>query len=176
VLDLFCYTGAFAVHAALSGARDVLAVDIKEDWLSLGRRNAGLNGVAGAVTFAKGDSLTFIRNIQRSGKTFDMIIIDPPSFIKAKDSLATASKGYKDLNRTAMRCLNPGGVLATFSCSHYMPNDIFSRLLKEAASEAGKSVSIVKRCHQAEDHPIVRGIPETEYLKGYFLKVDEREE
>ena len=175
VLDLFCYTGAFAVHAALSGARDVLAVDIKEDWLELGRRNADLNGVAGAVTFAKGDSLDFLRNIHRSGRTFDMIIIDPPSFIKAKHSLATASKGYKDLNRTAMRCLNHSGVLATFSCSHYMPNDIFSRLLKEAAAEAGKNISILKRCHQAEDHPIVRAIPETEYLKGYFLKVVERE-
>jgi 23S rRNA (cytosine1962-C5)-methyltransferase len=174
VLDLFSYTGAFAVHAALSGAKSVLSVDIKEDWLRLGRENASLNGVADRIEFARADSFDFLKKINSEGRMFDMIILDPPSFIKAKHSIVTASKGYKDLNLAAMKCLTDGGVLATFSCSHNMPNEIFSGILKEAATEAGKTFSILKRCRQAEDHPVVREIPETEYLKGYFLKVGSR--
>ena len=174
VLDLFCYTGAFAVQAALAGAAAVTAVDIKEDWLALGRQNAGLNGAAERITFIKSDSFKFLDATRAEGRTFDVIILDPPSFIKEKHSLITASKGYKELNMAAMKCLNDPGVLATFSCSHNMPNQIFSRILKEAAAETGRTLTIVKRCRQAEDHPIAREIPETEYLKGYFFKVVSR--
>jgi len=172
VLDLFCYTGGFAVHAALGGAKSVLGVDIKEDWLILGRRNAELSGVSGKTEFIKADSFEFLKNVYTSGRTFDIIIVDPPSFVKTKHSIASASKGYEELNLTAMRCLRPGGVLATFSCSHSMPNEIFGGILKKASAKAPKRITILKRCHQAEDHPMVRAIPETEYLKGYFLKVD----
>jgi 23S rRNA (cytosine1962-C5)-methyltransferase len=171
VLDLFCYTGGFAVHAALGGASAVLGVDVKEDWLILGRRNSELSGVAGKTEFVRSDVFGYLRNIYTSGRTFDIIIVDPPSFAKAKHSVAAATKGYEELNLTAMRCLKPGGVLATFSCSHNMPNEIFSAILKKAAARAGRQISILKRCHQAEDHPIVKTIPETEYLKGYFLNV-----
>jgi 23S rRNA (cytosine1962-C5)-methyltransferase len=172
VLDLFCYTGGFAVHAALGGAKSVLCADIKEDWLILGRRNAELSGVSAKVEFIKANSFEFLKNIYNSSRVFDIIIVDPPSFAKAKHSVAGASKGYEELNLTAMRCLRPGGVLATFSCSHSMTNEIFSGILKKAAAKAVKKITILKRCHQAEDHPIVRAIPETEYLKGYFLKLD----
>lgn len=171
VLDLFCYTGGFSIHAALSGATSSLGVDIKDDWLRLAGKNATLNGVAGKTEFVRADSFDFIKNISTSGRTFDIIIIDPPSFLKDKRSIVTASKGYKELNELAMKALNEGGILATFSCSHNMPNEVFSGILKEAAAEAGKKTEILKRCHQAQDHPIVRAIPETEYLKGYFLRV-----
>lgn len=171
VLDLFSYIGAFSIHAALSGAKHVTAVDIKEDWLSLGRKNAELNNVAGKIEFIKCDAFEFLKKAIDSGTKFDVIIVDPPSFLKARYSLASASKGYRELNYMAMKCLNDNGVLATFSCSHNMPNEAFSTVLKEAAAKAGKEMTILKRCHQAEDHPIVRAIPETEYLKGYFLNV-----
>ena len=172
VLDLFSYTGAFSIHAALSGASRVTAVDVKEDWLTLGKKNAELNNVTGVIDFIKADSFNFIDKAESSGSRFDIIIVDPPSFLRDKSSLASASRGYRDLNCAAMKCLNDGGVLATFSCSHNMPNAAFSAVLKEAAERAGKETMILKRCHQAEDHPIVRAIPETEYLKGYFLKVN----
>jgi 23S rRNA (cytosine1962-C5)-methyltransferase len=172
VLDLFCYTGGFSVHAAIGSAKSVTGVDIKEDWLVLARKNMELSAQAPKAEFVKSDGFNYLKNVHTAGRTFDIIIIDPPSFVKAKHAVASAARGYEGLNLTAMRCLRPGGVLATFSCSHNMPNELFSGVLKKAAIKAGKKMTILKRCHQAEDHPIVRAIPETEYLKGYFLKLD----
>jgi len=173
VLDLFSYTGAFAVTAAKYGASSVRAVDIKDNWLELGRKNAELNGVSDKVEFIKKDAFRALEEINLSGEKFDIIILDPPSFLKNRESMASASKGYEELNLKAMKAINDGGVLATFSCSHNMPTAAFSELLKKAAAAAHKKTTIMKRCHQAEDHPIVRQIPETEYLKGYFLKVED---
>ncbi|MDP2913362.1 MAG: NAD(P)H-hydrate epimerase [Candidatus Omnitrophota bacterium] len=174
VLDLFCYTGAFSVSAAIDGAKYVRGVDIKEEWLGFARKNAELNGVSERCEFVKEDAFEALEKVCGGSEKFDMIIIDPPSFLKNKESLASASKGYKKLNTLAMRALTDGGILATFSCSHNMPNEAFSNILKDASQDAGKKFTILKRCHQAEDHPVVRAIPETEYLKGYFLRVDNR--
>ncbi|MCX5680475.1 MAG: NAD(P)H-hydrate epimerase [Candidatus Omnitrophica bacterium] len=172
VLDLFCYTGAFSVFSALYGAEHIRGVDIKDQWLSLARKNAELNGVSGKTEFVKGDGFKTLEKIASSGEKFDVIILDPPSFLRSRASLESASRGYKELNFKAMKVLTDGGVLATFSCSHNMPNALFAELIKKAATEAKKKYTILKRCHQSEDHPIVREIPETEYLKGYFLKVE----
>ncbi|MCX5686897.1 MAG: NAD(P)H-hydrate epimerase [Candidatus Omnitrophica bacterium] len=172
-LDLFCYTGAFSVSAGLYGARGVTGVDIKEEWLALARENARLNdGVAEKSEFIKGDVFKTLKEIYDSGRRFDIIILDPPSFLRNKESLASASKGYEELNTLAVKTLTNGGMLATFSCSHNMPNEVFLRILKRSAEKAGRKTAILKRCHQDIDHPIVRAIPETEYLKGYFLKVN----
>lgn len=171
VLDLFCYTGGFAVTAAASGASRVRGVDIKEEWLSLGRRNAELNGVSGKTALTAGDAFNVLREIYAAGERFDIIIVDPPSFARSKGSLKGAEKGYKDINLMAIKTLAEGGILATFSCSHNMPNELFADTLKRAARDARKKLAILRRCHQAEDHPIVRTVPETEYLKGYFFKV-----
>ena len=170
VLDLFCYAGGFSVSAAVYGAKSVLGVDIKDEWLTLARENAVLNGVGGNTNFIKGDSFAVLKKMNDSGEKFDIIVLDPPSFLKSRESVVSASKGYRELNAMAMKALVDGGVLATFSCSHNMPNELFAKVIKEAAVKAGKKFTILKRCHQAEDHPIVRSIPETEYLKGYFLK------
>lgn len=169
VLDLFCYTGGFGVSAAAFGAGNVLGVDIKEDWLELARRNAELNGVSDKTRFIAEDAFTALKNFHDSGEKFDIVIVDPPSFLRAKRNVVTAAKGYKEINLGAMNVLGKGGILCTYSCSHNMPNELFSKTLKDAAASSGKSFRILKRCHQAEDHPIVRTIPETEYLKGYFL-------
>ncbi len=171
ILDLFCYTGAFAIACAAYGAKEVYAVDTKQAWLELGAKNAHLNNVSEKIEFIGADAFSFLKEKHSAGEKFDIIIIDPPSFLKTKRALQPAIKGYKELNTTAMKALNEGGVLCTFSCSHHMPNDIFSQILKDAAKEAGKTFAILKRCHQDKDHPIVREIPETEYLKGYFLKI-----
>jgi len=174
VLDLFCYTGGFAVAAAVYGAKYCRGVEIKEGWLETARKNAELNGVAEKTEFVRADAFSALEDICDSGDRFDIIILDPPSFLKKKESLASASKGYKELNLLAMKALEEGGALATFSCSHNMPGEKFARILKETAAEAGKGFTILKRCHQAEDHPIVRAIPETEYLKGYLLKISDK--
>lgn len=171
VLDLFCYTGTFSVSAAVYGAKEVRGFDIKEDWLELARKNAQLNGVSGKATFEKGDAFGVLKNFAASGEKFDLIILDPPSFLKSKESVVSASKGYRELNTLAMECISDEGVLATFSCSHNMPNELFAKIVRQSASAASKEITILKRCHQAEDHPIVRAIPETEYLKGYFFRV-----
>jgi 23S rRNA (cytosine1962-C5)-methyltransferase len=171
VLDLFCYTGGFSASAAVFGARHVKGIDIKEEWLELARENSRLNGVSEKTEFMKADAFRALEDILKSGRKFDIIIIDPPSFLKNRDSLASASKGYRALNALAMKTLVDGGILATFSCSYSMPNEVFSDILKKSASDAGKKITILKRCRQDRDHPIVRAIPETEYLKGYFLKV-----
>lgn len=171
VLDLFCYTGAFSIHAAISGAQYVRGVDIKKEWLEAAAGNAGLNGSSEKIEFVEGDAFPVLRNIYNSGERFDIIIIDPPSFLQTRRSVKGASKGYKELNLMAMKTLTEGGTLATFSCSHNMSGGLFFDILKRAANDAKKKFQILKRCRQAEDHPIVRTIPETEYLKGYFLKV-----
>ena len=136
------------------------------------RKNAELNNVSDRIEFLKSDAFLALQNIYDSGERFDIIIVDPPSFLKTRESLAAASKGYRELNLIAMNTLTEGGILATFSCSYNMPNEVFSGILKEAAAAARKKITILKRCHQAEDHPIVRAIPETEYLKGYFFKIE----
>ena len=171
VLDLFSYTGGFSVSAASFGAKYVRSVDIKDEWLKLGAGNAKLNDVSDKITFIKNDSFSELDKLADEGKMFDIVVLDPPSFIKSKKDIESASKGYRELNLKAMKILNDGGILATFSCSHYMPNDIFSLIIKKAAQLAGKRFEILKRCHQAKDHPIVKAMPETEYLKGYFLKI-----
>ena len=170
MLDLFCYTGGFAVAAAVNGAKYCRGVEIKEEWLDAARKNAELNDVAEKTEFVRADAFSALEDIYNSGERFDIIILDPPSFLKKKESLVSASKAYGELNLLAMKTLAEGGVLATFSCSHNMPNETFSAILKQAEEKAGRKFAILKRCRQAEDHPIARAIPETEYLKGYFLR------
>lgn len=175
VLDLFCYTGAFSVTAAICGASAVRAVDIKKEWLDLAQKNAQLNNVSQKIEFVKSDAFAALKKIHESGEKFDIVIIDPPSFLRTRESIKMASKGYAELNTLGMKVLNDSGILATFSCSHNMPGAAFSEILKKSAAESGVKISILKRCHQDIDHPIVRAIPETEYLKGYFLRVNQNE-
>ena len=170
VLDLFCYTGGFSINAGLSGAKKIIAVDIRAEWLAAAKENAILNGVSDRINFVEGDVFPVLKKIFDSGDKFDIIILDPPSFTKDRRSIVTASKGYKELNTLAIKALNDSGILCTFSCSHNMSNDIFSNILKESAKAAGRTFIVMKRCHQDKDHPIIKEIPETEYLKGYFLK------
>jgi 23S rRNA (cytosine1962-C5)-methyltransferase len=170
VLDLFCYTGGFSINAALGGAKRVVGVEIKPEWLALAGKNAALNGVSDKIEQREGDVFDVLNNICESGEKFDIIVLDPPSFVRSKRDLISAAKGYREINALAFKTLSDNGILCTFSCSHNMPNKMFSDVIKEAAVSAGRKFTILKRCRQDKDHPIAREIPETEYLKGYFLK------
>jgi 23S rRNA (cytosine1962-C5)-methyltransferase len=174
VLDICSYIGGFSIHAALNDASEVIACDIKDLWLDYVRKNSEINSVSRIVKCLKGDAFDILNDYIDSKEKFDMIILDPPSFLKNKFNLKHALKGYLDLNRMAMKILNEDGILCTFSCSHNMRNEIFSDMIKEAAKTENKTLSILKRCHQDLDHPIIPGFPESEYLKGYFLKINSK--
>ncbi len=176
VLDIFCYTGGFSVHAVLAGAKEALCVDIKNNWLEQVSVNARINNIADSIICVKGSAFDILSSLLRTKDIYDMIILDPPSFLKSKHGLETALQGYYELNRMAMRLLCEKGILCTFSCSHHIRNELFSDMLKKAADSENKTFSILKRCHQDIDHPIIPEIPETEYLKGYFLSVSSKQE
>lgn len=169
VLDLFSYTGGFGLHARLWGAQSVTCVDSSESALDMGRRNMELNGLSG-IEFVRHDGLDFLK---RTGNSYDVIILDPPSFIKSRKKLREGEKGYIDLNKRALRRINDQGYLVTFSCSHHMKKSRFRDIVRVAAY-GHADLYLVKELSQSSDHPVVLNIPETEYLKGLMLRVRKR--
>ncbi len=172
VLDCFTHTGSFALNAAAAGAARVTAVDSSETALEAARRNASLNGLADSVEFVRDDVFDYLSETAKSGaRRFDYIILDPPAFTKSGATVKGAYRGYKEINMKAMRLLPRGGFLATCSCSHFMTDDLFRRMLAEAAADAAVSLRQVEERKQSPDHPILWGVPETEYLKFYIFQV-----
>lgn len=172
VLDAFCYTGSFAVHAALGGAERVLAVDDSIPALALAVRNAELNGVAGRCEFVTGDAFELLSRLVGSGERFDLVNLDPPAFIRRQKEKAGGLRGYRQVNSLGMRLLAPGGVLITSSCSHLLSWQEMSDVLAEAALTAGRSFTIMDRLMQGPDHPVLLSMPETEYLRGFVLRLN----
>lgn len=171
VLDAFSYSGAFSVYALHGGAARVVSVDVSEPALDLARRNVSLNGFAPRVEdFLKADVFEFLREENPEG--YDFIILDPPALAKKKADVVPACRGYKDLNRLALSKLPAGGLLLTFSCSHFVDEALFQTVLFQAALEAGRRVRILQRHHLSFDHPLNIYHPESEYLKGFLLYVD----
>jgi len=171
VLDVFSYTGSFAVNAALGGAGRVLAVDESAPALSLARENAELNSVADRCEFVAADAFAFLARLARIGERFDLINLDPPAFIKGQKEKAAGLKGYRAINALAMRLLSPGGILVTSSCSHYLFWQEMLDMLALAAQDAGRSFTILDRTTQGPDHPVLLSMPETEYLRGFVLRL-----
>jgi 23S rRNA (cytosine1962-C5)-methyltransferase len=169
VLDAFCYTGGFSVHAALAGARSVFAVDSSEVSIELARRNAELNGVA--AEFARGNAFERLRMLQLEGQRFDMVILDPPKLARSRPGLAKALAAYKDANLSALKLLEPGGILVTCCCSGLVSEQDFLRAVNDAAVDAGRSVTIVERRGASADHPFVPACPETDYLQCLVARV-----
>ncbi len=167
VLNLFSYTGAFSIYAIKGGAKNVTNVEISSAALELARKNHRLNGFLGNVEFIKEDVFDYLRNEKRK---FDLIILDPPAFAKRKSTLPSATKGYKDINRLAFKCLVPNGLLFTFSCSKFMERDLFQKVIMQAASEAGVMAQILHRMNAPFDHPINLHHPQGDYLKGMLLR------
>lgn len=166
--DFFAYHGSFAIHLARV-AGSVLAVDSSAEALARGAKNSGLNGYTN-VTWKEANVFDFLRELEARGETFDTIALDPPAFAKTKASVDRALAGYKEINLRAMRCLAPGGVLFTCSCSYHVHRRDFEAMLVEAAQDSGTRVEVVRFTGQPGDHPEILSIPETGYLKGALLR------
>ena len=171
VLDCFTHTGAFALNAAKGGAVTVTAVDISHDALECAKNNARLNGIEN-LDFVAADVFDLLTEMSKSGKCpYDFIILDPPAFTKSSGTLKNAIRGYKEINLKAMKLLPRGGYLATCSCSHFMNDTYFCRMLHDAAADAGVSLRQIEARQQSPDHPILWNVPETDYLKFYIFQV-----
>ncbi len=171
VLDAFCNQGSFALHAAQAGATEVLGIDSAEDAIMAARKNAERNGVK--VSFEAANVFDrFNDPASARDKLWDVIVLDPPPFAKSKSALDGALRGYKEINLRAMQRLVPGGVLATYTCSHHMGDAELRGVLAEAAADAKRKVQVLEFCHQPADHPVLVTMPESEYLRGYILRVE----
>ena len=172
VLDCFTHTGSFALNAAKAGAESVTAVDISASATEAARVNAELNGLEGKIEFLTEDIFELLPRLEAAGeKRFDFIILDPPAFTKSRRTVKDAGRGYKEINYRAMKLLPRGGYLATASCSHFMPAELFEKTLLSAAADAGVQLRQIEARQQAPDHPILRNVPETDYLKFYLFQV-----
>lgn len=172
VLNCFSYTGTFGLYAMRGGASHVTNVDMSQDALDIAERNVELNKLdMSKVDFVKQDVFKLLRQYKKEGKTFDVIVMDPPKFAESKSQLTSACRGYKDINRIAMEILNPGGYLFTFSCSGLMESNLFQKVVADAALDANRDVVFVERLHQAQDHIIASYYPEGYYLKGLVCQV-----
>ncbi len=171
VLDCFTHTGSFALNAARGGAAYVKAVDLSESALGTARENAKRNGLSDRVDFVAADVFDLLPSLENSAEAYDFIILDPPAFTKSRKTVAGAERGYKEINYRAMKLLPRGGYLATCSCSHFMPDELFVRMLRSAAKDAAVSLRQIEARQQAPDHPILWNVPETDYLKFYLFQI-----
>ncbi|MBO4384768.1 MAG: class I SAM-dependent rRNA methyltransferase [Clostridia bacterium] len=170
VLDCFTHTGAFALNAAMGGAQSVTAVDISAGAIELAKANAERNGIK--MDFIAADVFDLLTELyKKRSSEYDFIILDPPAFTKSGATAKNAYRGYKEINLKAMRLLPRGGYLATCSCSHFMYDDMFRKMLAEAAHDAGVTLRQIEARQQAPDHPILPSVRETDYLKFYLFQV-----
>lgn len=171
VLDAFCNQGPFALHAARAGAVEVLGLDSAADAIEQARKNADRNGVK--ASFAVANVFDWFNDPARHGEPlWDVIVLDPPPFAKSKSALEGALRGYKEINLRAMQSLVSGGVLATYTCSHHMQDAELRGVLAQAATDAKRKVRVIEFCHQPADHPVLVTMPESEYLRGYIVRVE----
>ena len=171
VLDCFTHTGAFALNCAKAGAKRVTAVDISQDAIALTQANIARNGLSNVDTLCENVFDLLTRLDKENDRTYDYIILDPPAFTKSSSTVRAAQRGYKEINLKAMKLLPRGGYLATCSCSHFMTDALFRKMLHDAAKDAGVQLRQIEDRRQSPDHPILWGVPETEYLKFYLFQI-----
>ena len=173
VLDLYCYTGGFAINAAKGGAKSVFALDSSGPALALAKENAKLNGVEGTVSFDEGDAEAALESFAGNLQPFkpDMIVLNPPSLVPARKHLPKALRLYAKLNAQAMKALPRGGLLATATCSHHVSREEFVKMLRDAQTRAQRSIRMIALRGQSADHPILLAMPETEYLHFALLEI-----
>jgi 23S rRNA (cytosine1962-C5)-methyltransferase len=170
VLDLFCYSGAFSMYAAKGGAAKIIGVDSSQDALNLAGQNAHLNGYQDRCQWRQADVFDFLKGAP--DELFDVVLMDPPSLVKNRRKKLSGLRAYRDLNARAMQWVKSGGKLLTSSCSGLVDHQEFFQALGEAAVKAAKTVRLIERLPQGIDHPVRPEIPQTEYLKSYWLEVD----
>ena len=171
VLDCFTHTGSFALNAGIAGAESVLGVDASALGVEQARANARLNGLEEKVQFLCADVFELLPKLEEEGELFDVIILDPPAFTKSRNSVKNAVKGYREINRRAMKLLKDGGYLATCSCSHFMTYELFTQTIGQAAKNVHRRLRQVEFRTQAPDHPILWAADESYYLKFYIFQV-----
>lgn len=171
VLEAFCHTGAFGIHAALHGAASVLGLDVSRDAIAQARDHAARNKVEGRCEYREADAFEELRRIERAGDRFDLVMLDPPSFARTKQAVPQALAGYKQINLRALRLVGPEGFLMSCSCSHHVSEEQFLSMLQDAAHDAKRQLRLIERRSQARDHPVLASMPETRYLKCFILQV-----
>ncbi|MFO7262982.1 MAG: SAM-dependent methyltransferase [Bacillaceae bacterium G1] len=172
VLDCFTHTGSFGLNAALGGAEHVTCVDVSQTAIDMAKANAVRNGLDAKMDFVCADVFDLLTELaERKCRDYDLIILDPPAFTKSRQTVQAAARGYKEINLKAMKLLPRGGYLATCSCSHFITDDLFRKILASAAKDASKSLRQIEARQQAPDHPILWNVPETNYLKFYIFQV-----
>lgn len=174
VLDCFTHTGSFALNAAAGGAAHVTAVDVSDSAIAMARKNAEANGLTDRMDFKVADVFDLLPELSGPGAQpyqYDFIILDPPAFTKSRHTIKNAMRGYKEINLRAMKLLPRGGYLATCSCSHFASEELFCKMLQDAAKDAGVILRQIEARQQAPDHPILWNVDETNYLKFYLFQV-----
>lgn len=175
VLDCFTHTGSFALNAGIAGAKEVLGVDASELAVAQATENAALNDLSDTVKFQCADVFELLPQLEQEGRTFDVVILDPPAFTKSRNTIKNAMKGYREINIRGLKLVRDGGYLATCSCSHFMDYENFTKVIGQAAKSAHKRLRQVEFRTQAPDHPILWAADESYYLKFYiFQVVDEK--
>ena len=171
VLDCFTHTGSFALNAARGGAAHVTAVDVSEFAVQCAAENARRNGLDGVMDCVAANVFDLLPQLEKQPKKYDFIILDPPAFTKSRKTVHNAMTGYKEINYRAMKLLPRGGYLATCSCSHFATEELFIRMLRSAARDAGVQLRQIEARQQCADHPILWGVDETNYLKFFIFQV-----
>ena len=171
VLDCFAHTGSFGLNAAMGGAKHVTCADISEEAVSMAKANAERNGLSDRMDFLTADVFELLPRLLAEHAPYDYVILDPPAFTKSRRTVKDAARGYKEINYRAMRLLPRGGLLATCSCSHFMTAPLFEEAVKSAADDAGVSLKLIEARRQSPDHPVILGMPESDYLKFYLFQI-----
>ena len=171
VLEVFCHTGAFGVHAALAGATMVEGLDVSEEALAMAREHAVLNQVQGRCVYRKADAFEEMRRLVKTGKRYDVVMLDPPAFARSKRALPGALGGYKDINLLGIKLVKPQGFIITSSCSHPVSAGEFFTSIRLAAHDAKREMRLIEQCGQSPDHPVLSSTPETRYLKCFIFQV-----
>jgi 23S rRNA (cytosine1962-C5)-methyltransferase len=171
VLGAFTYTGTFEIHAAHYGAKSVMGFDISDNAVQLARRNAALNKVEHICRFETANAFDILKQWVKEGKQYDVVMLDPPAFTKSRETIQKAIAGYKEINLRGMKLLKPGGFLVTSSCTNLVNPELFLQIIDMAAADARKKIRQVTFQTQAADHPVIRGMENTQYLKFLIIEV-----
>ncbi len=171
VLEVFCHTGAFGVHTALAGAASVEGLDVSQDTLSMARTHATMNKIGDRCLYRQADAFEEMRKLVKTGRRYDVVILDPPAFARSKQALAGALTGYKDVNLLGLKLLKPEGFLVTSSCSHPVSEEDLWKSIRLAARDAKRDIRLIEQRGHSADHPILADMPETRYLKCFIVQV-----
>jgi 23S rRNA (cytosine1962-C5)-methyltransferase len=171
VLEVFCHTGAFGIHAALAGAMSVESLDVSQDSLVIARQHAVMNRVENRCIYRQADAFEEMRHLVKVGRQYDLVILDPPAFARSKQAVPSALAGYKDINLLGLKLLKPDGFLVTCSCSHPVSEADLWNSIRLAARDARRDIRLIEQRGQSADHPILAGMPETRYLKCFIVQV-----